>query len=73
MTCKVAVLAGTRVQFIEWKRQNRDVNAVFCDKWPMFAGIEFSRMVEIGTFNLRDDARVIRQQVGPMVRCLHKS
>ena len=64
----VAVLAGTRAQFTEWQREHPDTRAVFCDYWPGFAGIEFTSMVEIGTFRKRPDALEIWQQVAPRVR-----
>ena len=64
----VAILAGNRAQFLEWQRKNQEVRAVFCDQWPMFAGLEFSSMVEVGTFGLRPDALEIWQRVAPMVR-----
>jgi hypothetical protein len=52
----VAVLAGTYAQFLSWQRENPGVRAVFCDQWPDFAGMEFSRVVEVGTFRGRKDA-----------------
>lgn len=64
----VAVLAGNRAQFLEWQRQNPEVRGVFCDQWPMFAGLEFSSMVEVGTFGLRPDALEMWQHVAPRVR-----
>ena len=64
----IAVLAGTRNEFVEYKRRHSDKRLVFCDRWPEFAGVEFSEIVEIGTFRLRPDALQIYQQVLPMVR-----
>lgn len=63
----IAVLAGTRNEFVEYKRQHSDKRLVFCDRWPGFAGFEFQDFVEIGTFRLRPDALLIYQQVLPMV------
>lgn len=64
----IAVLAGTRNEFVEYKRQNSDKKMVFCNRWPEFAGFEFQDFVEIGTFRLRPDALQIYQQVLPMMR-----
>lgn len=64
----IAVLAGTRNEFVEYKRLNNDKRLVFCDRWPEFAGLEFSEFVEVGTFGSRNDALVIYQRVLPMVR-----
>lgn len=63
----VAVLAGNRAQFREWEIAHKDVRAVFCDRWPDFAGLEFSQMIEIGTFKSRKDALELWQRVAPMV------
>jgi hypothetical protein len=63
----IAVLAGTRAQFIEWQHTHKEVKAIFCDWWPAFAGLKFSAMVEIGTFRKRPDALEIWQKVVPMV------
>lgn len=64
----VAVLAGTFPQFREYERQHREQKLVFCDRWPYFAGLEFSSLVEVGTFRSRPDALDIYQRVVPMVR-----
>lgn len=64
----IAVLAGTRQEFWEYSRDWPDREMVFCDSWPKFAGLEFSEVVEIGTFRSRPDALEIYQRVVPMVR-----
>lgn len=64
----VAVLAGTHKQFTQWCAANPTEQGYYCDEWPRFAGLEFSRMVEVGTFRLRKDALDLWQRVAPMVR-----
>ena len=64
----VAVLAGNWAQFREWENAHKDVRAVFCNRWPNFAGLEFSQMIEIGTFKSRKDALELWQRVAPMIR-----
>lgn len=64
----VAVLAGTHEQFRLWANANQTERGVYCDVWPLFAGLEFTRMVEVGTFRLRKDALELWQRVAPMVR-----
>ena len=64
----IAVLAGTYQEFWKYSRDWPDRKMVFCDHWPKFAGLEFSEVVEIGTFKSRPDALEIYQRVAPMVR-----
>ena len=64
----VAILAGNHAQYLEWQRHNPSIRGVYCDQLPMFAGIEFSKMIRIGTFEYRPDALEIYQYVVPMVR-----
>lgn len=64
----VAVLAGTHREFLEWELAHKEVRSVFCDRWPKFAGLKFSKMVECGTFRQRKDAFELWLRVAPMVR-----
>jgi len=64
----VAVMAGNKTQFDDWANKNPDLHGIFCDDWPRFAGMEFEKAVEIGTFRARKDALGIWQKVMPMVR-----
>lgn len=64
----IAILAGNYSQFKKWQQSNQDKQAVYCDYWPQFAGLEFSEMVEVGTFRERKDALDLWQRVAPMVR-----
>ena len=64
----VAVLAGTHKQFMGWCADNTQERGIYCDEWPRFAGLEFSRVVEVGTFRQRKDALDLWQRVIPMVR-----
>ena len=64
----VAVLAGTYAQFLDYASNHPKPKPVFCDRWPTFAGLEFSAMVEVGSFRQRQDALDIYQRVAPMVR-----
>lgn len=64
----VAVLAGNSAQFYEYARQNPVPKPIFCHQWPDFGGIEFSKLVMVGTFKKRQDALEIYSRVLPMVR-----
>lgn len=63
----VAVLAGNFQEFSMY-RDNDAVKYVYCNNWPDFAGIEFHKLVEVGTFRKRRDALELYQRVLPMVR-----
>ena len=64
----IAVLAGNYQQFLDWCKDNPQERGIYCNEWPQFAGIEFVRMVEVGTFRERKDASDLRQRVAVMVR-----
>jgi hypothetical protein len=46
----VAVLAGNYSEFRCWSSNNPEINGIFCDKWPRFAGLKFKEIIEIGSF-----------------------
>lgn len=68
MIKRTAVLAGTYNEFAKYARNRPKQRLVFCDRCHQFSGIEFSDVVEIGTFRSRPDALDIYQCVMPMVR-----
>ena len=63
----VAVLAGNFQEFSIYK-DNDALKYIYCNNWPDFAGIEFHRFIEVGTFRKRPDALQLYQRVLPMVR-----
>jgi hypothetical protein len=68
----VAVLAGSYVQFRNYARDHPEPKPIFCDESYRFLGLEFSKMVVVGTFREKKNAFAIYARVLPMLRPVTK-
>lgn len=64
----IAVLAGTRGEFLNYAKGHPTPRPVFCDRPERIVGMEFSGVAVVGTFFERPDARELADMVDPRVR-----